>query len=280
MELLCLFVNYNNTQYSISCVNSLLNGIAERVSLDIVIIDNNSSEKEKELLRDWGRPQFVNIYMLDENIGYFPALNRGLSEYGEKKEYQYIIIGNNDLIFDENFVPHLCSQRYNTDVFVIAPNIINADKCHQNPQVRKKYSRLQLIYLDLYHSSYYVAYLLLLFSKYLKFRSSTKNRAGHDKNQYILKGYGACYILTRRYLDVIRGIPDYLFLMNEESALTDVVLKNNGRIYYDKDLIVNHMEHTSVGKLSNKGLYKIAQDSYKKSKRYFSNGDLRDKYIQ
>lgn len=252
MELLCLFVNYNNTQYSISCVNSLLNGIAERVSLDIVIIDNNSSEKEKELLRDWGRPQFVNIYMLDENIGYFPALNRGLSEYGEKKEYQYIIIGNNDLIFDENFVPHLCSQRYNTDVFVIAPNIINADKCHQNPQVRKKYSRLQLIYLDLYHSSYYVAYLLLLFSKYLKFRSSTKNRAGHDKNQYILKGYGACYILTRRYLDVIRGIPDYLFLMNEESALTDVVLKNNGRIYYDKDLIVNHMEHTSVGKLSNK----------------------------
>ena len=79
---------------------------------------------------------------------------------------------------------------------------------------------------------------------------------------------------------MIRGIPDYLFLMNEESALTDVVLKNNGRIYYDKDLIVNHMEHTSVGKLSSKGLYKIAQDSYKKSKRYFSNGDLRDKYIQ
>lgn len=280
MDLLFIFVNYNNTQFSIKCVDSLLKRRFELVNIDIVVVDNNSSEKEKKLLRDWERSQLVNLYMLDENMGYFPALNKGLNKYGGKKNYQYVIIGNNDLVFDDNFLPHLHSQQYNTDVFVVAPNIVNMDNCHQNPQVRKKYSRLQLIYLDLYHSSYYVASLLLFFSKYLKFRSSNKDRVGHDKSQYILKGYGACYILTRRYLDVIKGIPDYLFLMNEESALTDVVLKNNGRTYYDKDLLVNHMEHTSVGKLSNKGLYKIAKDSYEKSRQYFSNGDLCDKNIQ
>ena len=278
MNVLCLFVNYNNSDYSINCVDSLVEN-KSLINLTIMIIDNNSIEKEKIKLLKWQAVNSsVNVVYLEKNIGYFPALNYGLNQY-KKNEYDYVVIGNNDLLFQSNFLSILEQKQYNKDIFVISPNIINKDNNHQNPAVREKYTRLQLFYLEIYHLHYFFALLINIISSAIKFRGSQKSKNGWDKSGYISIGYGACYILTRNYLSKIKEIPSYLFLMNEENALSDIVFRNGGRIYYDKNLVVNHMEHSSILKIPKRKKYYIEQESYRISKKHFNNAELYDHKI-
>jgi len=282
MNVVFIHVNYNNTSKTIDCVSSIFENSIEDVVFKIIIIDNNSRNQEKQQLKNWYNNQnkkVVTIHFLDDNIGYFPALNYGLIHYQNIIDVDYVIIGNNDLLFENIFLTKLSKKKYDKSVFVIAPNIVNEDNNHQNPQIVYKYKIHQLIFLDLYFTNYFLAKMLEYLSHIFRFRGSQTSRAGHDKSQFISIGYGACYILTKEYLNRIKTLPDYLFLMNEENALSDVVFKNNGRIYYDSELVVHHMEHSSVGLVIKKHIYKIAQKSYKISKKHFKNKDLYDKYI-
>lgn len=285
-KIACFFVNYNNSSKSITCVESLANQLRSQYSVEIFIIDNNSIAKEVGIIKEFASAHqlkgvSLDIIYLEENIGYFPALNYG---YLLKKEIvtccEYVIIGNNDLMFSSSFLQVLGEKKYQNDIFVISPNIVNSDNNHQNPQIIHKYTQMQLLYLDLYHSSYFMACLIGAISKLVKFRGSQKSKSGYSKSQYISIGYGACYVLTNEFNVKIGEIPSYLFLMNEENALTDLVLKNNGRIYYESELIVHHLEHSSINLTPKRKMYKIVKESYKISKKHFNNKYLFDKKIK
>jgi GT2 family glycosyltransferase len=279
-----ILVNYNNSQYSINCIESILKNRGDN-SLKIFIVDNNSSIEEKSKLSSWNDSEkykeFVQLIFLEKNIGYFPAINTAYIDILDcLNEKDMVVIGNNDLEFDELFIDVLQKKKYPEDVFVISPDIINNDNNHQNPAIRKKYSKLQILYLELYHLHYFIAVLINLFSSVIKFRGSQKSKKGCQESGYVSIGYGACYVLTHRYFQNIKEIPHYLFLMNEENALSNIVFKHNGRIFYDTDLVVFHKEHSSVSKLQSKNKYKIGQESYKISKKHFKNSTLYDKKIK
>ena len=84
-----------------------------------MIINNNSIEQERMKLSKWQTiNSSVNVVYLEKNIGYFPALHYGLNQY-KKNEYDYVIVGNNDLLFQGDFLSILEKKQYNKDVFVI-----------------------------------------------------------------------------------------------------------------------------------------------------------------
>jgi GT2 family glycosyltransferase len=267
-------------------VDSIIALLNDRINMKIIIVDNQSTKHEKKLLKEYYinnslKDKVLEIIFIENNIGYFPAIEYS---YQARRAYidqcDYVIIGNNDLIFDNSFMTRLSQKKYNEDIYVVCPDIINKDNNHQNPQVRYRYSILQLTFLHLYHSSYFMASAITLISKFIKFRGSQKSKDNYMVSQYISIGYGACYILTQKYINYIGFIPSYLFLMNEENALSDTVFKNGGRIYYDTDLIVCHMEHTSVNLAPKIKMFKIAQKSYRISQKHFNNKYLYDKKIE
>jgi GT2 family glycosyltransferase len=252
------------------------------IELYMVIVDNNSINEEKEKLIKWNDDsgyKNVDYFFLEENIGYFPAINYGLLNCNKTDVADYVIIGNNDLIFNGDFLHILSQKKYTNEVFIIAPDIINKGNNHQNPHVAYKYSKLQLIYLELYHFNYCIAHLIDIISSIFHFRGMQKSKDGYEIPQFISIGYGACYILTKQYIKNIKVVPTYLFLMNEENALSDEVFKHGGRIFYDPDLIVYHIENTSVKKILSRNMYKIMQESYKISKKHFNNAFLYDRNI-
>jgi GT2 family glycosyltransferase len=284
VSVLVIIVNYNNSKKSIECVSSLIDqDKLERLSIHIV--DNGSIESEMSLLKNnFSKSNYINssinLHFLHENVGYFPAISKIYNELSiDGFDFDYLIIGNNDLKFSINFIHKLSEKKYDESVFVISPDIINSDGTHQNPQVLIKYSSLQLLFLEFYHFHYFFAYAISLVSKFLKFRTSQNNKQGYDKSQFISIGYGACYILTKNYLKNVGFIPSYLFLMNEENALSDIVFKNNGRIYYDNSLIIYHLEHSSINSVPKRKMYDIVQKSYKISKLHFNNKNLFDKQL-
>jgi GT2 family glycosyltransferase len=275
-----ILVNYNNSDKSIQCIKSIIKTLKN--NFQIFIVDNSSKIEEKNKLLNWriaNEIDFVTIW-LTENIGYFPAISYVYKNYHEDmKNSDFLIIGNNDIVFNENFFLNLTQSKYNNDVFVISPSIINNNGLKQNPHILLRYTYLQHIFLEIYHLSYFFALIINSISKILKFRGSQKNKKGSDKSQYISIGYGAVFILNQNYINYINQIPDYLFLMNEECALSKIVFDNNGRIFYDKELVVYHDEHSSINLVPNKTLYKISKESYKISKRYFNNLKIYDKRL-
>lgn len=276
-----ILVNFNNSQKSIDCVNSIINNNIN-AKFHIYIVDNDSVIKEKNILKKWNsdNAKIVEIIWLKLNIGYFPAISYAYkNHYNTLKNTDYLIIGNNDLIFEKSFFTILLNTKYNNDVFVICPSVINNNGIKQNPHILKKYTYLQHVFLEIYHFSYFVAFIINFISVYFKLRGSQKNKNGSDTSQYISIGYGALYILNKNYINFVNHIPDYLFLMNEECALSKAVFDNGGRIFYDKNLEVYHKEHSSIKLISNKKMYNISKASYKLSKKYFHNLRIYDKII-
>jgi GT2 family glycosyltransferase len=275
-----ILVNFNNSQKSIDCVKSIINNINH--DYQIYIVDNDSVSIEKNILKKWNsdNDEIIELIWLNKNIGYFPAISYAYNNnYNTLKNTDYLIIGNNDLIFEKNFFTILSNTNYNNDVFVICPSVINNNGIKQNPHILKKYTYLQHVFLEIYHFSYFFAFILNFISIYFKFRGAQKNKNGSDISQYISIGYGALYILNNNYINFVNYIPDYLFLMNEECALSKLVFDNGGRIYYDKNLIVYHKEHSSIKLFSNKKMYDISKSSYKLSKKYFHNLKIYDKIL-
>ena len=71
MNVLCLFVNYNNSDYSMNCVDSLVEN-KSLINLTIMIIDNNSIEKEKIKLLKWQAVNSsVNVVYLEKKYWIF-----------------------------------------------------------------------------------------------------------------------------------------------------------------------------------------------------------------
>jgi GT2 family glycosyltransferase len=256
-------VNYNNSNETFEYINSI--NSTEKGNYKIIIIDNNSSTEDINKLEEFCRDK-VDVVLIKnvKNVGYFPALNVGLENI-DSGDSEYVIIGNNDLSFDTGFLDQLSSIKISDDTLVIAPNIIKFNKVHQNPHILKKFNLVQRLYRKLYYSNYYVSVVLQIVYNQLKMLNGGSDRKLNDRVMPILMGYGACYILTPNFFRYYKKLDAPLFLMGEEGIIANQVLRAGGKTIYYPDLIVYHRDHSSIGKLPGKSLYRYSQLAY----RYF-----------
>lgn len=278
-----LHVNYNNSQLTINCIESVfaMKSDVENDRIRIIIIDNASRTEEKSILENWktDHPEYaVEFLFLENNVGYFRAFNQGLAALKPEK-MSTVIIGNNDLRFDPMFLDRLKNYKYEKNVFCIAPNIINKDGLHQNPHLIKKFSLLRIVYYNLYFIHYYFAVLLNNLSGILKIRASRKDKGGYMESQYITMGFGACYVLTPFFFQKFKKLDDYTFLMGEEGVLTNQILKGEGRTFYNKDLIVYHDDSATFKSIPSKTTYNFSRDAFFNSRRHYKLRELNDKRI-
>lgn len=284
MNLTFLHVNYNNSTLTLNCIESIFSAHRDpSIEIKIIIIDNASISEEIELLKNWKQKQQLNspviFRFLNTNLGYFKAFNIGFELLSEEDKKSYIIIGNNDLKFDKDFINILRSKQFKSDVFVIAPNIINNQGLHQNPHLIKKLSRVRLLYYKLYYLHYTLAIMLNIIAMIFPYRSEKKNKLGFEQSRYITMGFGACYILTPRFFTVFQSLDDYLFLMGEEGMLANQILKVGGRTYYDNSLIVFHDDHASFKKIPSQRIYEYNRESFYLTKKHYKPSELIDLQI-
>ena len=77
MNVCVIMVNYNNSQLSCNCCDSLLKQ-KQYADMTIIVVDNNSRKEEQDILKSYlqGKEQLEGLY-IDDNIGYFPAMAKG-----------------------------------------------------------------------------------------------------------------------------------------------------------------------------------------------------------
>jgi GT2 family glycosyltransferase len=260
-----ILVNFNNSQLSIDCVNSLLPQ-CNHGSL-IIVVDNNSNEEEKEILSSVNEILGVKLIFLPNNIGYFPAINQGLIE-AYKFEFDYITVGNNDLIYNVDYVKVLNRLQCKDDVMVISPDILTIDGRHQNPNFINKITVKRKFLWKLLYSHYYIAFVMLYLSKLMGANRTIKDKVGHDKEQIIHMGFGACYCLTKSFINKIQFLDDRSFLMGEEALLMHQVDKVGGFTLYFPDLIVHHKDNATFKQMPSRFAYECHKKAFKIYKKY------------
>lgn len=264
---LCV-VNYNNFKHCISMIDSILN--AESFSGKVIIVDNNSSANDYQQLKSYSKElDFLKIIKLNRNIGYFRALNVGLIFLSKEYNYDFYIIGNNDLIFPKDFFLKIQKKgNFFKDKFVISPDIITDDGCHQNPHVINKITKKREFVYDLYYSNFYLSRLIFyaasLFSKY----TMRGDELSFRKEMYIYQGYGACYIITEKFMSTYHLLPQDTFLMYEEFFLAKLLNDDGNKIYYYPDISVIHNAHATTKCLPSKSKWLLAKESHKLYRKY------------
>jgi len=103
--ILVVILNYNQNEYTIKCVESLIK--SKNQNFKILIIDNGSSkENQNELSRKLPKDEKVILKNIEENRGYVGGINFGLEE-GAKLKPDYYLIMNNDTVIDEDAIDEL-----------------------------------------------------------------------------------------------------------------------------------------------------------------------------
>lgn len=253
--ILIVTVNYNNAAITNQMIENIAS-LTETDEIQVIVVDNNSNDKSELKEND-----FTKVIYLPENIGYFPALNKGI-ESQNIKQYDYVIICNNDLTFEKNFFSLLQKKKYIEKVFSISPRILDMDGIDQNPVFEKCASSFKLFFYTLYYSNYYLG--KLLYNTWQLIKPKSKIESG--KSHVIFQGYGAIYILTRNFFTKNTVLDCPPFLMEEEAFLGFQIDNSGGLQYYDKELIVHHKEHSSCKNIPSKKIYHYSKESYKQSK--------------
>jgi GT2 family glycosyltransferase len=260
-------VNYNSSNHTIKYLDSITRLKKQDYNIEVIIVDNASSNEDLQIIETsiLGRPN-TRLLKNNENIGYFRALNIGLSAIQEKNTL--IIVGNNDIEFHEDFLLNLNTIVYENDIFVIAPNIITRDGFHQNPHCAERLSIFRKTGYRLYFSNYYLGQLLFWITQKIKKPRSAQREEDWNYQRVIHMGFGACYILTENYFKYFNALDDRVFLWGEEALLAGQVTSVGGKILYDPTIIVQHKESGSVATIPSKQTYRITKQSHRTYSRY------------
>ena len=102
-------VNFNNSDFTKAFCESLLiqNGLGLNIALRCVIVDNSTDEIDSNNLLQYSKKiPWVDYRKANDNLGYFGGLNYGLNLI-KSVVYDYVVICNNDLVFDAQFCERL-----------------------------------------------------------------------------------------------------------------------------------------------------------------------------
>jgi len=264
-------VNYNGASHTkkyLESVGALNKDVTDEVKA--IIVDNKSSEDDRRQVLDFSKNlDYCHVIELEKNIGYFKGLNAALQTLSCPSN-GCVIIGNNDLTFDPDFLINLKRIEYASDVLVIAPNIITLDGRRQNPHVIRRVGRMEKVKADFYFFNYYLTQsirVIVRLAKRLK-RKKDKVSAPEFGQMRIKRGIGACYVLTPHFFRHFDRLDDRVFLWGEEALLSHQVESVAGATLYDPTIKITHHESASVSFIDSKARYEIVRESYKIYREY------------
>ncbi|MDD4606729.1 MAG: glycosyltransferase family 2 protein [Patescibacteria group bacterium] len=113
---------YNSLEYLQDCFSSLQKLNYPKDGLEIIVIDNNSSDESAEFIKK----NYPNITLIEnrQNLGYCAGNNVGI-KYALEKKYDYVFILNPDTMVDENCLNNLITTMENNErIGIVQPKIL------------------------------------------------------------------------------------------------------------------------------------------------------------
>lgn len=100
-----IFPNYNGGSEPLECIKSINNLSYPKDKIEIVVIDNNSTDESLNKIKDQkskikAAGQTIKIIENKENVGFSRAINQGI----KRSSGDYIFITNDDIVFEKSSI--------------------------------------------------------------------------------------------------------------------------------------------------------------------------------
>ena len=248
-KLSIIIVNYNSGEELIVCIKSIRRYLSN-VSYEIIVIDNNSTDNSRELLKE--STMDINKIFLENNTGYAIANNYGM----EQCKGEYILLLNPDTYIKNNSIKQMIDfLDSKPDVGVLGPLLIDPNGKIQLPSSNFPDLKQQILYM--------------LSCKFLLnriARSSEQRVALKLKNPFDVDWVsGACFMLKRTIYETIGGLDERFFLYAEDVDWCIRIKDSGWKIFCHPSSEVVH-----IGGVSSKNnIYSLLTARYK-SNLYFA----------
>ena len=123
----CYIINYNAKDYLLSCLQSVLEAIADLDNVEVCVIDNASTDDSVQVVRRiYG--DTVRIVVNDINTGGAGGFNTALTD-ALKRDVEYAILLDNDIRLDKDCISNLLSYlEEHEDVGAVGAKVMMMDE--------------------------------------------------------------------------------------------------------------------------------------------------------
>ena len=247
-KVMAVILNYNTLEDSIKCSELLRK--QDYKDLEIVIVDNGSTDGKNNYLIKYGEENGVHIILNKKNGGFSAGNNIGLRK-AEERQCKYALIINPDVeIHDVNYISKAVDKmEEDSSIAVLGTDVVNARGQHQNPMREISFLEESFLLIELIKNK---------LSKNIPYVVKRK-RSG-----YCEKVSGCCFFVDMGFIKEIGFLDENVFLYCEEPILAKAVQKSKRNIYYlkEKQAFHNHIE-------SKKGNSKKRLDMFLESRLYY-----------
>ena len=191
-------VNWNAGDDLLRCVACLME-VKERLSLDVVVVDNASSDGSPDALDTSGNG--VRLVEMGGNIGFGGGVNRGVGV----SVAPYVLVLNPDVIVSPDAVERLLDYlEANDGVGAVGPRLVDG-----RGQAQRSFGRAPRLAGEICRK-----FLLHLVFPFLKFGSRASR--GPTSVGWVT---GACFLMRRSAFGAIGGMDDAIFMYYEDVDL-------------------------------------------------------------
>lgn len=266
-----VILHYNNIEDTYKCVDSIRNLKTNKdIKLHIIIVDNKSPDGSgNKLVNSYKNSNDIEVILSKENLGFSKGNNLGYARALKNKSDTIMII-NNDIIFeDPDFILKYMEFRKDNECDVIAPDIIDPNGKHQNPlrisDVTISNQRKNLIKDQIYSvllNIPLINYLAMWIYNWYEKRWLVKNYdkvlmkdKNFNKNDFI--PFGAFIIFTGDWIkNEKKAFYSNTFMYGEEIILYKYLKEKKYSIGFCENLKVRHLCGKSTNKVSKNAIKK------------------------
>jgi hypothetical protein len=149
IDLSIIIVSYNVKELLINCINSIYSAIPQTINAEIIVVDNNSSDKSVEYIKE----HFKTVSLIDNkfNAGFALGNNQGMQI--AKGEVFFLLNPDTEVYPGaiEVLYKYITSNKHCS---IVAPQLILADDSIQ-PSAWKNHSYLDMVYETFFISKFY-----------------------------------------------------------------------------------------------------------------------------
>lgn len=242
-----VILHYGNVQVTKECVDSILQLHTED-DIHVVVVDNdtNKSAEERQVLKDTVMlGSQVEVIQMQEKSGFSRANNEGYMHVREMYSPDYMIVTNNDIVFEQkDFIKRLKDIYEECPYEVLGPDIVNRENGQHQSPIDVKGRSLQQVNYTIWMN----AICLKLFPVAYPFLRMNYNRSKAHSSIELIKERqndvvpcGACIIVSKNFISKENVIftPETNFYY-EEYILHERCRRKGYRILFSPEIQVIH----------------------------------------
>lgn len=237
-----IIVSYNSAKTLKECLRSAF----KQRNSEIIVVDNMSSDNSVELLKSLEKR--ITLICNKKNSGFGGGNNLG----AKKANGKYLVFLNPDAVLPKNFTKSVVEAfKIDQNLGILGFKFINKDKSLQ--RTGNSFPTMASL---LYENSGYHR----LFPNSKSYNNYIISGWDRNSSRYVDAVSGACFVIKRSDFEKIGGFDEKLFLFFEEFDLAKRVLKINKRIFFDANIVVEHVGGVSMSSNKNR-----STDTYMKT---------------